>query len=59
MYFDPYVLFDKEHHINDDNQPKTKVMVRNRVDLLDYLQDKRTQHSYDQQKYIFINLVYQ
>jgi hypothetical protein len=37
MYFDRYVLFDREHHINDDNQQKTKVMVQNRVNLLDYL----------------------
>ena len=37
MYFDQYVLFDKEHHINDDNQLKTKAMVRNPADVLVYL----------------------
>ncbi len=37
MYSDQYVLFDREHHINDDNQQKTTVMVQNRVNLLDYL----------------------
>jgi hypothetical protein len=38
MYFDLYVPFDKEHHINDDNQQKTMVMVRNQVNLLDCLE---------------------
>jgi hypothetical protein len=40
VYFDRYVLFDREHRTNDDNQLKTMVMVRNRANLLEYLENK-------------------
>jgi hypothetical protein len=59
MYFDQYVLFDKEHHIDVDNQQKTKVMVLNQVNLLDYLKRKKEKKIFEKQKSLFTYLVCQ